>query len=257
MPFHMWAPDAYEGAPTPVTAFMAAVVKSAAVAGMIRVFLQGLGGDMIPFGNMGWAHIFGILAAITMTAGNIAALGQSNIKRMLAYSSIAHAGVLLVGIVSTAHDPAAMGAILFYLGAYSVATLGAFGVLIWVSGGRERVCLSDLYGLGKAKPAAALVMTLCLLSFAGIPPTGGFFAKFYLFKAALLASPDLLWLVVVGVLNSMISIYYYLKIVMAMYFRDSESDVQTLSAVSVRIVVILCAILVLWMGVMPSHWQFF
>lgn len=258
IPFHMWAPDAYEGAPTPVTAFMAAAVKSAAIAGMIRVFVGALGGDIVPFGKMGWSSIFAVIAAITMTIGNVAALRQNNIKRMLAYSSIAHAGVLLVGLIAAGIAPGGEGlaSVLFYLLAYSVATVGAFGVVVWIGNrDRERVLMSDWYGLAAAKPAAAMVMTIFMLSFAGIPPTGGFFAKFFLFKSALLAQDQvLMWLVVVGVLNSMISIFYYLKVVMAMYFRDATGEFKPVSSGAVTFVLVVCGILALQMGMMPSRW---
>lgn len=257
MPFHMWTPDAYEGAPSPVTAFMAGAVKAAAFAAMIRVFVQSLGGDIVPFGQLGWATIFSILAAITMTIGNIAALKQNNIKRMLAYSSIAHAGVLLVGIVAAGMAPEgdALSSVLFYLLSYSVATIGAFGVLIWIGDkDRERVLISDWYGLATAKPALALAMTFFMLSFAGIPPTGGFFAKFVIFESALKANDQLLWLVIVGVLNSMISIYYYLKVVMAMYFREATGEFKPVSSSALTFVILLCAILILQLGIMPTSW---
>ena len=258
IPFHMWAPDAYEGAPTPVTAFMAAAVKTAAIAGMIRVFVQALGGDTVPFGQIGWSSIFAVIAAVTMTVGNIAALRQNNIKRMLAYSSIAHAGVLLVGLITAGVAPEGEGlaSVLYYLLAYSVATVGAFGVIVYVgSKDRERVLISDWYGLGAAKPAVAMVMTLFMLSFAGIPPTGGFFAKFLLFKSALMVEDQtLLWLVVIGVLNSMISIFYYLKVVMAMYFREATGEFKPLNSSAVTFVLVLCGFLVMQMGMMPSRW---
>jgi NADH-quinone oxidoreductase subunit N len=258
IPFHMWAPDAYEGAPTPVTAFMAAAVKTAAIAGMIRVFVQALGGDTVPFGQVGWSSIFAIIAALTMTVANIAALRQNNIKRMLAYSSVAHAGVLLVGLIAAGIAPGGEGlaSVLFYLLAYSVATVGAFGVIVWIGNrDRERVLLSDWYGLAAAKPAAAMVMTLFMLSFAGIPPTGGFFAKFFLFKSALMAQDQtLLWLVIVGVLNSMISIFYYLKVVMAMYFRDATGEFKPLTSSAVTFVLILCGFVVMQQGLMPTSW---
>ncbi len=257
IPFHMWAPDAYEGAPTPVTGFMAAAVKTAAFAGMIRLFLVGLGGDIIPFGHMGWANIFGVIAALTMTIANIAALKQNNIKRMLAYSSVAHAGVLLVGLIAAGMNPGGDGlsSVLFYLLAYSAATVGAFGVVVWIGNrDRERVLLSDWYGLASFKPGVALAMTIFMLSFAGMPPTGGFFAKFALFKSALIAHDELLWLVVVGVLNSMISIYYYLKVVMAMYFREPTGEFKPLSSAPVSFVIVLCAVLVMHLGTMPSSW---
>ncbi len=258
IPFHMWAPDAYEGAPTPVTGFMAAAVKTAAFAGMIRLFLVALGGDIIPLGNMGWTSIFAVIAALTMTVANIAALKQENIKRMLAYSSVAHAGVLLVGLIAAGINPGGQGltSVLFYLLAYSAATVGAFGVVVWIGNrDRERVLLSDWYGLASVKPGVALAMTIFMLSFAGMPPTGGFFAKFLLFKSALIANDgQLLWLVIIGVLNSMISIYYYLKVVMAMYFREPTGEFKPLGSGAVSFVLVLCAVLVMQMGMMPSAW---
>ncbi|HUS67096.1 MAG TPA: NADH-quinone oxidoreductase subunit N [Kofleriaceae bacterium] len=258
VPFHMWTPDAYEGAPTPVTAFMAAVVKTAAFAGALRVFALGLGGDFMPLGRMGWASAFAILAAITMTVGNLAALRQENIKRMLAYSSISHAGVLLVGLVTVGLAPSGttQAAMLYYLAAYGATTLGAFGLIVWIgSRDHERVLVGDWAGLGTRHPAAALAMTLFLLSLAGMPPTGGFFGKFAIFQAAMQV-PDnhLLWLVVVGVLNSVISMFYYLRIVMAMYFREPLGEFQPLRRTGITFVLVTCALLVLQMGIQPGFW---
>nr|MBA3454477.1 NADH-quinone oxidoreductase subunit N [Deltaproteobacteria bacterium] len=225
VPFHMWAPDAYEGAPTPVTAFMAAAVKAAAIAAMMRVFGIALGGEIIPYGTLGWASPMVVIAAITITIGNISAVRQDNIKRMLAYSSISHAGVLLVGICALGlGSPTANAGLVYYLIAYSFTTMGAFAVVSYVgSRGRERLLVDDWAGLGAQYPGAALAMTICLLSFGGVPPTGGFFGKFYVFKSAMeVYDGQLLWLVAVGVVNSAISIYYYLRIVTAMYFREAN-----------------------------------
>src|SRR5262249_29798346 len=185
VPFPLWAPDAYEGAPTPVTSFMAAGVKAAAVAAMIRVFGRALGGDVLPFGTLGWASPMVVIAALTITVGNIAAVRQDNIKRMLAYSSISHAGVLLTGLCAMGLGASsAQPAIVYYLIAYSVTTMGAFAVVAYVgSRGRERTLIDDWAGLGGQHGAAALAMTICLLSLGGMPPTGGFFAKFYIFKS--------------------------------------------------------------------------
>src|SRR3954468_2588846 len=171
VPFHMWAPDAYEGAPTPVTGFMAAAVKAAAIAAMIRVFGIALGGDA-PFGTLGWASPMVVIAAITITVGNISAVRQDNIKRMLAYSSISHAGVLLAGVCAVGLGaPTANGAIIYYLIAYSLTTMGAFAIVAYVgSRGRERLLVDDWAGLGAQHPAAALAMTVLLLSFGGVPP---------------------------------------------------------------------------------------
>ena len=258
VPFHMWTPDAYEGAPSPVTAYMAAAVKAAAVAGLLRVFLTALGGDVIPFGRLGWTTIFGTLAAITMTVGNLGALAQQNIKRMLAYSSVSHAGVILIGIVAAGVTPngSAFSSVLYYLAAYSVTTMGAFAVIVYIGDtNRERVMLSDWHGFGASHPLAALVMTVCLLSLGGMPPTAGFFGKFLVFRSALEAYDNqLLWLVVVGVINSMISIYYYLRIVTAMYFREPNGEFAPLKRPGVILAMVVATLLVLQMGITPGCW---
>jgi NADH-quinone oxidoreductase subunit N len=257
VPFHMWAPDAYEGAPTPVTAFMAAGVKAAAVAAMIRVFGQFLGGDVLPFGAVGWGGVVPVLAAITITVGNIAAVRQDNIKRMLAYSSISHGGVLLAGVAamglgSTTGQPA----LVYYLIAYALTTLGAFAVVGWVgSTDRERLMVDDWAGLGVRHPAAALAMTVCLLSLGGMPPTGGFFGKFYVFKSVMdVPNSQLLWLVVIGVINSAVSIYYYLRIVTAMYFRDAAEPFTPTRSPALTVVIALCPLFILMMGILPGFW---
>ncbi|HVK83906.1 MAG TPA: NADH-quinone oxidoreductase subunit N [Kofleriaceae bacterium] len=257
VPFHMWAPDAYEGAPTPVTAFMAAAVKAAAIAAMIRVFGVALGGDILPFGTLGWASPLVVIAAVTITIGNISAVRQDNVKRMLAYSSISHAGVLLVGICALGlGSDTAHASIIYYLIAYTFTTMGAFAVVAYIgSKGNERVLVDDYAGLGSQYPAAALAMTVCLLSFGGLPPTGGFFGKFYLFKSAMeVYDGQLLWLVIVGVVNSAISIYYYLRIVTAMYFREATTPFTPTRSAGLLFVVAVCPLIVLELGIMPGWW---
>jgi NADH-quinone oxidoreductase subunit N len=258
VPFHMWAPDAYEGAPTPVTAYMAAAVKAAAVASMLRMFGDAFGGDVMPFGSAGWASPMVVIAAITITVGNIAAVRQENVKRMLAYSSISHAGVLLVALAATGLGSQESGhaAVVFYLLAYSATTVGAFAVVAYIgSRDRERLHIDDWAGFGISNPAAALAMTICLLSLGGMPPTGGFFGKFYVFKAAMEA-PDnqLLWLVAIGVVNSAISIFYYLRIVTAMYFKPATDTITTTRSAGLYVVMAASAVLVLAMGVLPGFW---
>jgi NADH-quinone oxidoreductase subunit N len=253
VPFHMWAPDAYEGAPTPVTGFMAAGVKAAAFGALIRLLSTAFSSPLMVFDFTGWASALSVLAALTMTLGNLAAIRQDNIKRMLAYSSIAHAGYLLIGVVAAGLGVAdAKPAVLFYLLAYTFTTLGAFGVVAWI-GNRsdERLYVDDWAGIGAARPAVALAMTLFLLSFGGIPPAGGFFAKFYLFRAAMQA-PQLYWLVVVGVLNSLVSVYYYLRVVVAMYFRDAARPFSPTDGVSMRAGLLLAALAVLLLGIFPT-----
>jgi len=257
VPFHMWAPDAYEGAPTPVTGFMAAAVKAAAVAAMIRVFGTALGGDVVPFGTLGWVSPLVVIAALTITIGNISAVRQDNIKRMLAYSSISHAGVLLVGICALGlGSPTANTSLIYYLITYSVATMGVFAIVAFVgSRNRERLLVDDWAGLGSQHPGVALAMTILLLSFGGIPPTGGFFGKFYIFKAAMeVYDGQLLWLVVLGVINSAISIYYYLRIVTAMYFREANQPFTPTRSSGLMFVIAVCPLLVLELGILPGWW---
>ncbi len=257
VPFHMWAPDAYEGAPTPVTGFMAAAVKTAAFAAILRIFCQTFG-DSLPFAPLGWGGTLAVIAAITMTLGNIAALRQTNIKRMLAYSSISHAGVLLVGVVATGASSVVAGqpAVLYYLLAYVITTIGAFAAISWIgSREHERVLIEDYNGLASYSPAVALAMTICMLSLGGIPPTAGFVGKFYIFKTAIQAAGmDLMWLVVVGVLNSIVSIFYYLRVVTAMYFRDARGTFEPLRSRGTAFVIVACALGILAIGMLPGYW---
>jgi NADH-quinone oxidoreductase subunit N len=253
VPFHMWLPDAYEGAPTPITGFMAAGIKAAAFGGMIRLLGSALARPEVALGHAGWARALGLLAFATMTLGNLAAIRQESVKRMLAYSAIAHAGYLLVGVAAIGYGvAAAQPALIFYLGAYAATTLGTFAVAAWVGRqGDECLHVDDWSGIARRRPALALAMTLFLLSLAGVPPTGGFFAKFYLFRAAV-ERPELVWLVVAAVLNSVISVYYYLRIVVAMYFRDRAEPARGYPSLATGVVLVLLAAVVLMMGVFPS-----
>ena len=214
VPFHMWAPDVYEGAPTPVTAFLSVGSKAASFAMLLRIFVEGL-----PALGDEWRTMFWVLAAITMTVGNIAALTQSNIKRMLAYSSIAHAGYLLIGlVVGTERGVAAM---LVYLGVYLFMQLGAFAIVTAMR--RSDIIgdeLKDLTGLFKRSPALGFAMLCFMLSLGGIPPTAGFMGKMWLFGAAIDAGA--IWLVVIAVVNSAISAYYYLRVVVFMWINEDE-----------------------------------
>ena len=258
VPFHAWTPDAYEGAPTPVTGFMAAAVKAAAFAVLLRVFTLVFGGEGYVFGLAGWSDIFEWLAILTMVLGNLAALRQANIKRMLAYSTIAHAGYIMVGVIAAGVlSPQKSAPVLYYLLAYTVTTIGAFGVVAWIgSRDDERVGLDRWDGLASRHPAAAAVMTLFMLSLAGIPPTAGFFAKFYLFRVAL-EHPGLLPIVLVAVANSVVSVYYYLRPVVAMYFHDAPEGAappRPLSSGAVTLALVVAALLVLALGILPSQY---
>jgi len=205
------------------------------------------------FDFTGWVNIVTILAALTMILGNLAALRQENIKRLLAYSSIGHAGYILVGIAAMGLGSAsARPAVLFYLLAYTFTTLGSFGVIAWIGNRQdERLFIDDWAGLASSRGGVALAMTVFLLSLGGVPPTGGFFAKFFLFKAAL-ESPQLYWLVVVGVLTSVVSVFYYLRVIVAMYFRDPLRPLAPTDAASTRAALVITALAVLLLGVFPG-----
>jgi NADH-quinone oxidoreductase subunit N len=253
VPFHMWAPDAYEGAPTPVTAFMAAGVKAAAFVAFIRVFGGAFGRNDLEFGSSGWATILSVLAILTMTLGNLAALKQENVKRLLAYSSIAHAGYLLVGIVAIGVvGPEARGPVLFYLVAYTFTTIGAFGVVAWLgSRGDERLQLDDWSGLASRHPAAALAMTIFMLSLGGVPPTAGFLGKFYIFRVAL-ERGQMTSLVIIAVLNSVVSIAYYLRVITAMYFREMLREPQPIKSAAINAALLIAALATMFFGVLPG-----
>ncbi len=234
VPFHFWAPDAYEGAPTPVTAYFSVGPKAAAFAAILRIFgpllarigpaQAGVLGAGAAGGGAVLPVLFTILAVITMTVGNLTALAQKNIKRMFAYSSIAHAGYIMVGLAVA--TPQGFGAMVYYLIAYSAMNLGAFAVVIWLNNRGTGDDIADYAGLGRRAPLAALAMVVCFLSLIGIPPTAGFFGKFYLFAAAV--SGGMTWLAVVMVINSAISVGYYYGVVRQMYLASpSEASAKT------------------------------
>jgi NADH-quinone oxidoreductase subunit N len=223
VPFHMWTPDAYEGAPTPVTAFMAVGVKVAAFAAFARIFMI----HLAPVSEH-WAMVLWIIAALTMTVGNLTALVQDNIKRMLAYSAIAHAGYLLVGMAATPSSTAGP-AVLYYLLGYAFTNLGAFAVVIAVERrNRAGGLISDYRGLARTNPALAAAMTLFMLSLTGVPPLAGFVGKFYILSAAI--NSGLIWLSVLLVLNSAISAYYYVRVIVVMYAQEGGAAVPSTGA---------------------------
>ena len=244
-PFHVWTPDVYEGAPTTVTAFMAVGVKAAAFAAFARVFLHTLG----PIHGQ-WQGVLWILAALTMTVGNLTALVQNNIKRMLAYSSIAHAGYLLVAMV--AGQDLGGAALMYYLVAYGLMNLGAFAVVLAVGRkGEPNEEFSDYAGLGFRYPALAMAMTLFMLSLTGVPPLVGFTGKFYIFSAAVKAG--YVWLAVIGVLNSVVSAYYYIRVVVNMYMYEGEKAPDLLSSrPALAAAIIVAAVGTVVMGVFPA-----
>ncbi|HTT74824.1 MAG TPA: NADH-quinone oxidoreductase subunit N [Candidatus Binataceae bacterium] len=223
VPFHMWTPDAYEGAPTPVTAFMAVGVKIAAFAGFLRIFLI----HLAPVSGH-WAMVLAVVAALTMTVGNLCALVQTNVKRMLAYSAIAHAGYILVGMAA-APSADAGGAILYYLLGYAFTNLGAFAVVVAVER-RNRVggLIRDYRGLARTNPVLSAAMAFFMLSLTGVPPLAGFVGKFYVLSAAVNAG--LIWLVILAVLNSAASAYYYVGVIIAMYAQEGGAPAERASA---------------------------
>lgn len=245
-PFQVWAPDVYQGAPAPVSAFLATGPKAAAFAIFFRIFLtafQQIAG--------GWEPLVWISALLSMTIGNFAALTQTNVKRMLAYSSVAHAGYILVALA--AHSEIGTAAAMFYLAAYALMNIGAFAVVIHVAGKRERhLKIDDLAGLGKRQPVTAAMMTVFLLSLIGIPLTGGFFGKFYIFQAAL--QSNLVWLAVLGLLNSAVAAYYYLRILVVMYMNEPGEVANTIGPLTpgLRAALILPAIGTFFLGVVPG-----
>ncbi|HTN52897.1 MAG TPA: NADH-quinone oxidoreductase subunit N [Anaeromyxobacter sp.] len=255
VPFHTWTPDVYEGAPTPVTAFMAAGVKTAAFALLARLFLSAESGSAATATPLG--GVLSALAVLTMIFGNLIALPQRSVKRMLAYSSIAHAGYLLVGVVSAAVAGArekALAGILFYLAAYSATAIGAFAVV----GAIERRARGDdepadawdlarFAGLARRRPALAFAMTVFLLSLAGIPPTAGFFGKLYIFKAAVGAG--LYGLAVLGVLTSALGAFYYLRVVVYMYMQPAEAEGEVLASPAMSVALAAAVLLVVVLGI--------
>ncbi|MDZ7269738.1 MAG: NADH-quinone oxidoreductase subunit N [candidate division KSB1 bacterium] len=249
-PFHTWAPDVYQGAPTPIAAFMATGSKAAAFAALLRLVLTtGMMTQAV------WQQIFWVLAVLTMTVGNIVALRQDNIKRLLAYSSIAHAGYMLIGVI--ANNELGSSALLYYLLSYTFMNLGAFGVVAFLSKTEnELVNLNDYRGLAFRRPFAAVAMAIFMFSLAGIPITAGFMSKFYVFSAAVQAGH--LWLVILGVINSMISLYYYLGVVVVMFMQKSESAGEELALErlpAVGLALIIAVFGTLQLGLAPARWM--
>lgn len=228
VPFHMWTPDVYQGAPTSVTAFMAVGSKAASFGAFLRIFIEGLGGL-----RPNWYALFLAICILTLVLGNVVAIVQTNIKRMLAYSSIAHAGYALIGLVVVGHEgsipvgSSGLASVMLYIAIYAFMTLGAFSIIAMLrKGGLEGEEIEDFTGLAKRQPVAAFLMLVFLVSLAGIPPTGGFMAKLYVFMAAVNAG--LTWLAVLAVIFAAVSAYYYLRVVMLMYMREPDPAVTVI-----------------------------
>ena len=247
VPFHMWTPDVYTGAPTPVTGFLSAAAKAAGFAVFVRVLQTG-----IPLDGANWENVLWILAVLSMTVGNLMALRQSEVKRMLAFSSIAHAGYVLVAVV--VGSASAISGVIFYSFAYAVMGTGAFGILTIRDAGRIPQTYDDLAGYGRRNPFQALMMTLFMFSLIGLPLTGGFIGKLQIFSAAL--DGGWVWLTVIGILNSALSAYYYLRVVMFMYMREGAlpegTDLSGRSSGFALTGLIGTAVAVLYLGVFPD-----
>ncbi len=245
VPFHMWTPDVYEGAPSPITGFMSVGVKAVAFAAFIRVFFESLTALQV-----NWTMILWALAALTMILGNLAALIQENIKRMLAYSSIAHAGYIMIGMI--AGTEAGISGILYYLLAYTFTNIGAFGIVTLIGRkGEANVNLDDYRGLSRSHPALALAMSIFLFSLAGIPPTAGFVGKFTIFSAAI--KSGYIWLVIIGVLTSAASVFYYFRVVMKMYMESPDAEPEKLQfSPSMNLALAISVVIVLYIGLFPT-----
>lgn len=245
-PFHMWTPDVYEGAPTPMTAFMSVGPKAAGFAAFLRVFIIAF-----PAFRQEWSSLLWVLAVLTMTAGNVTALYQQNIKRMLAYSSIAHAGYVLVGF--TAGNAVGTAGVMFYMLSYAFMNIGAFAIIIMVGKkGEANNNVADYAGFGFKHPALGIAMSIFLFSLAGVPPAAGFIGKFYLFSGAIQAG--YIWLAIIGVLNSAVSVYYYLRVMVFMYMKDPVEEFDWLKVSPALALCVLVAVAgVLIPGVVPGY----
>ena len=249
VPFQMWAPDVYEGSPTPVTAFLSVASKAAGFAILLRVFYIAFPADTL---SLDWRATFAVLSALSMTLGNLVAIRQNNIKRMMGYSTIAHAGYILIGLAAVAAGGASLGptGALFYIGGFAATNLAAFSAIIAISNRIDSDQIDDYAGMARRAPLLAVVLTLSMISLTGIPPAVGFWAKIYLFGAAVEANLE--WLVVIGVLNSVISAYYYLRVVKAMFLSEPATDEHVRFAFPMQLAVALGFLATLFFGIYPT-----
>ena len=251
VPFQMWVPDVYEGAPTPITAYLSVASKAAGFAVLLRVFY-------IAFGDasMDWAILFAILSAVSMTVGNLVAIAQKNIKRMLAYSTVAHAGFLMIGMAAIAarvpdgETTIGPSSILFYLVAYAVTNLAAFFAIIAISNRTGSDMISSFAGMGRQAPFLAIILAFSMVSLLGLPPTVGFMGKLYIFSAAI--KSDLTWLALVGVLNSAVSAYYYLRVIRVMYMSEPEKDTKITVGYAPQVALYVTSFGILILGILPG-----
>jgi len=242
-PFHMWSPDVYQGAPTTITGFLCTAPKAAGFGALLKVFMIAF-----PETFTQWQNLFWVLAALTMTVGNISALVQSNVKRMLAFSSVSHAGYLVMGIL--VQDMAGISAVLFYLVVYSVMNLGAFAILSLVEKDEQDLTFRQFRGLASRNPLLSAAMAIFMVSLAGFPPTAGFIAKYGLFSAAI--AKGYIWLVVIAVLNTLVSFYYYFRIIVNMVMRDEKESLQPATGLLTAGVLALLIAIVFILGITPG-----
>lgn len=245
-PFHFWAPDVYEGAPTVITALMSTIVKTAAFAAFMRLFLVVFGGV-----NETWSMILAVVIALSLVVSNITAATQQSVKRMLAYSSISHAGFMLMAILANQRGMTSVSAILYYSLAYSVGSISAFTVLYNVSKSKHSLNIDAFNGLAKRHPLMAACMVIAMLSLAGIPVTAGFFAKYFVFSV--LIGTSFKWLIVIAILTSAIGVYYYFKVIIAMYFKQEESEQEVTMETSHVFLLALTTLFTLALGIVPGY----
>jgi NADH-quinone oxidoreductase subunit N len=246
VPFHFWTPDVYEGAPTPITAFISTASKAAGFAVLLRVLLA-----VFPAVAPYWVSLLAVVAAVTMTLGNLLALAQKNIKRLLAYSSIAHAGYALIGVVALSQFGA--GSMVFYLGAYVLTNLAAFAVVVLFARAAGSEEIADYAGMSRRSPGLALAMLVAMLSLAGMPPLAGFVAKFFVFAAAV--QSGLVWLAVLGVLNAIIGLYYYLTVLKVIYlYRSEHEDKPIMLPTPQALALGICVLGILLVGIVSAPW---
>ena len=252
VPYHFWTPDVYQGSPTPFTGYVSTASKAAGFAVLIRVFTSGAFGDISNFSPTnapGWWAMIVSICIITMTLGNLVAMFQTNIKRLLAYSSIAQAGYILIGFVTLSQD--GTGASMFYLLMYLFTNIAAFGVIILVSNITGSDEVSDLDGLNRRAPGLALIMLFAVLSLGGIPPTAGFFGKFFIFRSAV--DSGLWWLALIGILNAFVALYYYLGIIKHMYlYRSDDEEIAIPVSRAAQIGLVVSIFFVLYLGIFAN-----
>ena len=243
VPFHMWSPDVYQGAPTPITGFLCTAPKAAGFGALMKLFITAF-----PEVYPDWQNLLWILAALTMTVGNISALVQSNVKRMLAFSSVSHAGYLILGVIVFNWN--GISAVLFYLAVYSVMNLGAFSIISIVEGDDTGMTFRDYRGLAAKHPWLAISMAIFMVSLAGFPPTAGFIAKYGLLSTAV--ENGYIWLVIIAVINTLLSAYYYLRLIVNMYMRNKEETIEATWVGLNKVFVGVLALMIFLLGIMPG-----